>query len=171
LKLGANYVDRHKTIQCDAEGGCLEWPHWECEGLSKSHIRRIDKYMCKACRDLKLGKTSYYFGAVIPQNDDETDDETDEEDVDEYFTESDVSNDSDGSKSDFDDTKSSSNNSDGSKSNSTDTKSSSNDSEPFSDSTESESDDPDDYEQPSSGGHKREAASQPAPRGRFQLTD
>jgi hypothetical protein len=157
LKLGADYVDRDKTIQCDAEDGCLEWPHWECEGLTKPQIDRIDKYICKGCRDHGLGETTCYLDAIIPQDDDETDDDIDDEDVDEYVTESDVSNGSDGSNSP-----------------SKDAKSSSNDSESYSnntDSTESESDDSDDYEQPAFSGHEREAASQPAPRGHFQLTD
>lgn len=179
MRLGANYIDRDKTILCDAEDGCLEWSHWECEGLTEPEIDLIDRYLCKGCRDQRLGESTYYPGAVTSQNDEETDDDTDNEDVDEYVTESDVSNDSDSSKSDSEDNKSSSNDSDGSKSDSNATQSSSNDSESFSDRTESESDDPDDYEQPASGEHKRKAASQPAPktkvqaygRGRFQLKE
>ena len=179
MKLATNYADRDKTILCDAEDGCLEWSHWKCEGLRKSEIRDIDKYMCKGCRDQGLGEITYYPGAVIPQNGNDTDDDTDDEDVDEYVTESDDSNESGGSKSDHEDNKSSSNDSDGSKSDSNATQGSSNDPESFSDDTESESDDSDDYEQPASGAHKRKAASQPGlktkvqayGRGRFQLKD
>lgn len=154
MKFGANYIDRDKTVQCDAEGGCLEWPHWACEGLTKPEIDLIDKYMCKGCRGHGLGEMTYYPGALIPHHDDQTDDDTEDENVDDFVTESDTSNNSDGSESD-----------------STDTKSSSTDSESYSESTESESDDSDGYEQPASGGHTREMASQASGRGRYQLTD
>ncbi|KAM0701737.1 hypothetical protein Q7P35_010646 [Cladosporium inversicolor] len=151
--------DPNNTILCDSEEGCLNWYHFHCEKLNVYLIGDIDRYACIGCLKEGLGQTTYKGcnpEAEIPDgaitNEDEGDDEDDDDDVDVYITESDGTNDSDGSEGDSNGTESSSENS-----------------EPYSNNTESESDDSD-HQKPVTAGGRRMAAAQPGPKLKAEKT-
>ena len=101
IRHDANYVNRNETILCDADEGCFNWYHWECEGLTEAEIEDIDQYACKGCLEHGHGKTTYKSGVEIPEDDDENDD-GDEDDIDEYVYESEDENEDDDSGSESD---------------------------------------------------------------------
>ena len=190
MKLDTNYIDRNKTVQCDAEEGCLDWPHWECEGFTETQIDRIDKYNCKGCIKKGLGKMTYKpynAAAEIPddavENDDESDevdedrdgdgDEDEDDDVDEVEDgDEDEDDDEDEVEDDVDayiDESEDQSDSHGSGSESGGSDNSSQDTEPEYDGPETESDGSSvDYQEPITDSRKRKAASQTSSKPKAQ---
>ena len=151
MKLDANYVERHGTILCDNEEGCHSWPHWECEGFTEAQTWDIDKYACKGCLKKGNGKTTYYPGTAMAQNNDDDVINDDEDDGDRYTDDDDELDDSDDPGSESDDAEK--------------------DSEKEYDGLETESEsesDESDYQTPVTAGGKRKAAAQPGPKLKAQ---